>query len=315
MSGRVVSIGDLVADLITPVHLPVRPFDHQETRGAYLEAGGACNFNIMARRLGLDVLALGAIGDDMFGAELRRILSAEGIDLRGAITHPGSRSCLVLDLIDQRTHEHVFIGNLATGPVVEYTPELDSLVTSAGAVFAQGYNLHEEQLPLLMDGAMTSARAHNIPVFCDTGPTLRTIDPARVRRMAELTDIAMMTADEVPLVAEGHNGEVAYRYLFDLGVQTIVIKRGADGCTVIQPDARFDSPGFAVEVVDTVGAGDCFNAGLIYARLNGLDWADAARIANACGAASVQKSGGGRNAPTRAEVETLLSRHHLRLPT
>ncbi|MCA9906742.1 MAG: carbohydrate kinase family protein, partial [Anaerolineae bacterium] len=59
----------------------------------------------------------------------------------------------------------------------------------------------------------------------------------------------------------------------------------------------------------------CFNAGLIYARLNGLDWPDAARIANACGAASVQKAGSGRNAPTRAEVETLLKHHNLRLPT
>ncbi|MCC6613305.1 MAG: carbohydrate kinase family protein [Anaerolineae bacterium] len=314
MSKSVVSIGDLVADLITPVHLPILPFHHQETRGGYLEAGGGCNFDIMASRLGLDVRALGGIGNDIFGAELRRILGEEGVDLRGAITFPESRTCLVLDLIDQRTHEHVFVGNLATGPVIDYTPELDELVTTADAIFAQGYNLHEEQHPLLMEGAMASARAHGVAVFCDTGPTLRDIEPARIRRMAELTEIAMMTAEEVPLVAAGRDGEDAQRYLFELGVQTIVIKRGGDGCSVIQPDGQFDSPGFDVEVADTVGAGDCFNAGLIYGRAHGLDWPGAAQIANACGAASVTKRGSGRNAPTRQEVETLLRRHDLHLP-
>ncbi|MBZ0278988.1 MAG: carbohydrate kinase family protein, partial [Anaerolineae bacterium] len=82
---------------------------------------------------------------------------------------------------------------------------------------------------------------------------------------------------------------------------------------VIQGDHQIVAAGFPVVVADTVGAGDCFNAGLIYGRLMGWDWQQAAQLANACGAAAVQKVGGGRNAPTRAEVETVLRNNEVSL--
>jgi sugar/nucleoside kinase (ribokinase family) len=311
---QVVSVGDLVVDMVMPVRLPVLPFQHQETRGAYLEAGGGGNFNIMARRLGLGVRAVGAIGADIFGDELRRILADEGVDLRGAVTHPGSQTCVVYDLIDHTTHEHVFVGSLAAGDPVAYTPEIDSLIQSADAVFLQGYNLHEVQLPALIDGVLERARAAQIPVFCDSGPTIRNVDRGRVEALLSGSDVLMMTEEEVPFAAPGRTGDEAYGFLFGLGAATLVIKQGAAGCTVVQPDSRFAVPGFPVAVVDTVGAGDCFNAGLVYGWAQGWDWWQAAQLANACGAAAVQKMGSGRNAPTRAEVVAVLNANGVSLP-
>ncbi|MCB9457339.1 MAG: carbohydrate kinase family protein [Anaerolineaceae bacterium] len=311
---HVVAVGDLVVDMVMPVRLPVLPFQHQETHGAYLEAGGGCNFNIMARRLGLGVLAVGAIGADIFGDELRRILTGEGVDLRGAVTLPGSQTCVVYDLIDHTTHEHVFIGSLAAGDPVAYTPELDGLAQTGDAVFLQGYNLHEVQLPALIDGVLARARESRIPVFCDSGPTIRNMDFARVEALLSRCDVLMMTEEEVPFAANGRAGEDAYAFLFGLGAAALVVKQGAAGCTVIQPETRVAVPGFPVKVVDTVGAGDCFNAGLVYGRTQGWDWREAAQLANACGAAAVRKVGSGRNAPTRAEVEAVLRDNGVSLP-
>jgi sugar/nucleoside kinase (ribokinase family) len=304
-----ISIGDLVVDLITPTRLPILPFNHQETRGLYLEAGGGCNFNILARRLGVDVRPVGAIGADVFGDELRAILTAEGIDLGGVAVLPGSRTCVVLDLIDRETHAHTFVGSLAEGPLVEFTLEMDTLVGTAGAIFAQGYNLHEDQLGTLLWSLLESARQRHIPIYCDTGPTLaHGIEPARIRRLVASCDVLFMTEEEVPLAAAGRSGEEAFAYLFEAGAKAVVVKKGAAGCTVALPGERLLVQGFDVPLVDTVGAGDCFDAAFIYGRLHGLDWRESAELANAAGAASVQKRGSGRNVPTRAEVEAVLGR-------
>jgi sugar/nucleoside kinase (ribokinase family) len=116
-----------------------------------------------------------------------------------------------------------------------------------------------------------------------------------------------MTEDEVPLVSEGVTGEAAYEQLLAAGPQLVVVKRGASGCLLATPDMRDDVPGFTAKVVDTVGAGDCFDAAFIAGRLHGLSLHDSALLANATGAASVQKMGAGRNAPTCAEVKAILS--------
>jgi 5-dehydro-2-deoxygluconokinase len=77
--------------------------------------------------------------------------------------------------------------------------------------------------------------------------------------------------------------------------------------TVIDADGRLDVDGFPVEVVNTVGAGDAFAAGLIRSRLRGLDWHDAARFANACGALEVGRHGCSAAFPTVDEVTAFMS--------
>ncbi len=306
MNKRVVSVGDLVLDLIAPVRLPVLPFQHQEVRGSKLEPGGGCNFNITARRLGLEVLAIGTVGDDAFGAQLLDALRAEGVDVRGVAVMPGSTTTLVLDLIDLTTHEHVFVGCSAAGPDVTYTPEMDALVAAGDALFLQGYNLQEQQLQGIILPILERGRAAGIPVFFDVGPTVRHTPFERVRSVMTRADCLMMTEDEVPLAAQGRTGADAYAFLLDLGAQTLVIRQGAAGCTLIRRDETVAIPGFRVPVMDTVGAGDCFNAAFIYGRLRGLSWHDSAVLGNAAGAASVQKIGAGRNVPTCAEVQAVL---------
>jgi 5-dehydro-2-deoxygluconokinase len=91
--------------------------------------------------------------------------------------------------------------------------------------------------------------------------------------------------------------------LLDTGtVGTVVVKRGPAGATVLTAGDRIDVPGFPVEPVNTVGAGDSFASGLIWSRANGDDWYQACRFANACGALVVTRHGCAVAFPTRDEV-------------
>ena len=65
-------------------------------------------------------------------------------------------------------------------------------------------------------------------------------------------------------------------------------------------------PGFAVEVLSVLGAGDAFAAGLITGRLRGLDWTESARLGNACGAIVVTRIGCANFTPTWDEVRALM---------
>jgi len=97
-------------------------------------------------------------------------------------------------------------------------------------------------------------------------------------------DYTLMNEEEA-LLLTGHKdpGEAA-RVLRDLGAYRVIIKRGARGCWA----EGADIPGYAVDVVDTTGAGDAFSGAFIAALCRGLDVEAAARVANAVGAMAVQ---------------------------
>ncbi|QQP70700.1 sugar kinase [Carnobacterium sp. CS13] len=98
------------------------------------------------------------------------------------------------------------------------------------------------------------------------------------------------------------NGEVT---------QTVIVKLGEEGAFVKQKNGKsFTVPGFKVkEVVDTVGAGDGFAAGLITALIEDKTLKEAVIRANAIGALAVQSPGDNDGYPTPAELETFLNEH------
>jgi sugar/nucleoside kinase (ribokinase family) len=306
MNKHVISLGDLVIDLLVPVTLPVEPFQHQETRGVNPEPGGSNNFMILASRVGMQVSSIGAVGDDLFGRFMLDILQSEGVNTDGITVTSASSSTLVLDLIDERTQEHVFIGSPAQGAPVTYSDAHEKLLQSAQALFMQGYTLHEQQIAALVPKVIARAHALKIPVYFDVGPTVRHLPFEKVEGSLRQSDVLMMTEDELPLAAGGHTGDEAYHFLLSLGAKLLVIKQGAEGCLLVQANHRERVPGFAVAVVDTIGAGDCFDAGFIYGQLHGMSLRQSALFANAVGAASVRKAGGGRNVPTCQEVSAVL---------
>jgi sulfofructose kinase len=82
-----------------------------------------------------------------------------------------------------------------------------------------------------------------------------------------------------------------------------VVTRGADGCTAYTGDERIDVPGFPVDGVSTLGAGDVFHGALLACFVRGLNLRDALRHANACAALSCRALDGRSTIPTWDELE------------
>lgn len=313
MAGHVVSVGDLVLDIVLPVRLPVVGGEHQEPASRQVEPGGAANFLFAARHMGLHVSAAGAVGADVFGQLILDTLRAEGINTTHILAMPGSTTTLVIALADVTTGQHTFLGHYGTGEDVPYPTGLDATIAAADLLFVMGYTFAEKRVVPMALRALDRARQVGIPVYLDVGPFMAAVSPELVQHITARADLILMTEDEVGLVSEGRAGDEAYAYLMARGPHTLIVKQGASGCTVMTRDGQTHVPGYPAEVVDTIGAGDCFAAAFVAGRLNGLSLADAARLANAMGAATVQKAGAGRNAPTCAEVLAVLERAGERL--
>jgi sugar/nucleoside kinase (ribokinase family) len=87
----------------------------------------------------------------------------------------------------------------------------------------------------------------------------------------------------------------------------LVAKLGPQGAMVADRGGVIHVPAHRVEVIDTTGAGDSFDAGFIYQYIiEGRSKAEALRFANACGAIAVTRLGGASSVPTAAEVEAFL---------
>ena len=115
---------------------------------------------------------------------------------------------------------------------------------------------------------------------------------------AKLARLEYRHAD--PLKAEEESQKTANR--LKVRVEATVIKLGKDGALGISKGQRVQLKSIPVNVVDTVGAGDSFDAGFIYGYLNGWEFEKSLRLACVCGALSTQAAGGTTAQPTLEEA-------------
>jgi ribokinase len=103
------------------------------------------------------------------------------------------------------------------------------------------------------------------------------------------------------------DGESVGQRLLALGARCVILKQGGAGATIIHPAGpSITVRPFKVRPVDTTAAGDAFTGALAVARVEGADWPEAVRFANAAGALCCTKEGAQPSLPYRAEVLRLL---------
>ena len=274
-------------------------------------AGTAAGTGVDLAKLGAQVLAIGAIGDDLLGDMVTAAMARHGVDTSGlsrksgaqtsatilpirgngerpALHVPGATSLLELadvDLDRVRRSRALLVGAPdALGPVVEDLPQVIKTAQQGGALVA---------VDVLHPG--------------------RPRDFERLAPLLALTDWFLPNADQLLALTGRADLAGAIKDVLALGVGGVAVTLGADGCLVATGGAPTHLPALEVDVVDTTGCGDGFTAGMLAGLLLSPDPTsvapvDAAWLGVACGSLVATGLGSDAGIENLGQVLDFLSR-------
>ena len=316
-SSHVLVLGDACVDLI--VQIPEQSGNAREQKQPELHGGGTgANTAVGLARLGIATGLMGTIGHDGYGSFTRNTLIEAGVDTTHLHAIDDVFTTITLALIDPHG-ERTLYGWPRRGAAHNYFDQthLDaSAILAADWVHTTGLCLVEPPARDAILAGLEVARSAGIPTSMDLNLRLGFESgalPNPFRRVIEqamtLCDFVFGSAmDEFSYLAPAAMSapEIAQHLAADR--LTVVARLAEQGALLAQPgQAVFHAPAFAVpNVVDTLGAGDTFNAGFIAACVEGHSPPVAMQWGNAAAALKVQKRGA-RNTPSRAELNELLA--------
>jgi sugar/nucleoside kinase (ribokinase family) len=302
---RLLHLGNVVVDVV--LHVPALPEPGGDVfaTGAQTAAGGGFNVMAAAARQGLAVAYGGVIGTGPFAALALTACAAEGVEVLQP-AKPGLDTGFVITVVDA-TGERTFL--TSRGAEATLSPaDLDPVRPAPGdAVYLSGYGLaHPSNAAALLGWLGRLGDDHVVAV--DPGPLAGALPDGALRPVLDRADWVACNARESALLTGSADPGEALRVLSGrLPRAGILVRVGRDGCLLSLPGSPPEHvPGFAVEAVDTNGAGDTHSGVFLAALASGAAPAEAVRRANAAAALSVTRAGPATG-PTSAELAAFLS--------
>ncbi|MEI6520542.1 MAG: carbohydrate kinase family protein [bacterium] len=303
---RVNCIGILVVDALSgPLERYPEPHSVSQVNTKSIRfaiGGGAANTGGALAKMGIETGVFSKVGDDANGVFILRELEQCGVDTRGIKIksdvntpftfvgiHPGG----------ERTFIHTPGTNMTFNPA-----DVDR-----ETILAADYLLYQDCWVLPgFDGEpgaklLAEAKNRGIITFLDEcwglGPNKSTFE-----QMLPFCDYVMPSFDDMLAIYPGFSADEVATRLLNKGAKTVILKLGAKGCLVCYDSERIPVPAYPANVVDTTGAGDCWNAGFIAALAHGeKDLLAAAKFGSACASFCIGSVGGMTGIPDYITVK------------
>ena len=309
MTGRVIHTGQVVIDLTLRIEAIPEPGGDVFADESSMAVGGGFNVLAAARRMGVETLYAGPLGEGPFAEAARRALEEIGVDHVGPVAAGDQGYCVAMT--DARA-ERTFIstcGAETRGPVDAF----DHLeVSGDDVVYLSGYSLADDASSTALErlaGRLIEARAGCTALF-DVSPMVDSIPMSALERIGGLAPIWSLNEREAGLLAGrlglrveiGDHGAVCEMLASRLGI--VLVRVGARGSWFSDGDGACHTPSIPVTPVDTNGAGDAHSGVLAAALARGVDLTTALRWANVAGALATTRFGPA-TCPSEAEIRAL----------
>ena len=264
--------------------------------------GNGANCAYVLAGLGAPTTLCSAGGADELGRIVCGWLAAQGVDLTGVVQHRQAATAYTAIVSDRALNRLAYHhpGALAAYRAADLPTEL---LRQAKVVLATGYTIMPQLRPLGFAEALATARQGGALTALDIGPAIGR--PAQLDELAPflpVIDYCLANRHELAVCTDEREIDRGAQRLLAAGAACVIVKQGADGALIYQPGQRAHVPAFRVEVHSTVGAGDAFNAGLLYARQQGDPLEEAVRFGNAVAALVISSGAGILGCPSLAHV-------------
>ena len=301
MAAKIVVVGSFNTDLVSYMQRMPRPGETVHGDTFMTGAGGkGSNQAVAAARLGADVTFIGRLGKDVFANLAYEIWDAEGINSDYVVQDQDTATGVAPIFVDSAGENMIVVVLGANSRVQSSDINAARERIAAADVLVVQLEINTDMVTY----ALQVAKELGIRTILNPAPAAP-IPPETI----QLADYLTPNETELESLSGGPVSDVvaAARSLMTREEQTVVVTLGAQGAQVVSRDQTDLLPTFEVDVVDTTGAGDAFNAALAVGLAEGKSLEDAVRFANATAALCVTKAGAAGSAPRRAEVDAILA--------
>ncbi len=304
---KITVIGSINMDLVTETsRVPDLGETVLGTRFSTHPGGKGANQAVACARLGADVTMVGCVGDDPFGKELRENLRKQGVAVSHVDSVSGEATGVASIVVEQGDNSIIVVPGANHAVTPEKVGQAEEAIREADVVLLQ------LEIPIdAVAEAVGIARRHQVPVVLNPAPAMEL--------SRELLDgVSILTPNEYELavlLGQDKEQEADFRRMLAVYPGQVVMTKGGEGAFYTGEEQQvFHQPGFPVEVVDTTGAGDTFNAALALKVGQGEGLAEAVRYATAASALSVTRFGAQGGMPHAVQVEAFLRRGEWECP-
>jgi sulfofructose kinase len=256
--------------------------------------GPAAVAAVALSRLGIKSAIVGTIGDDADGKEVLRIFEKEGVDTSGISIGVSATAGSVI--IASKEHSARAISTrqpMVQAPINE----------SAKKLIAQAQWVHVDHVGINRLAELGISRGNGPLISFDAGYGVETFDPITI-------DLFVPTDRQMALRYPGIDLAVALENDSMKAGNTVVATQGSAGSAGFSPETGLvTAPGFTVDVMSTLGAGDVFHGALVAQLIHGFPLQAAMRRANAVAALSCTGLDGQSKIPTTTELDAYLEAH------
>jgi sulfofructose kinase len=290
----VLSMGCATMDYIFSMReIPHAPLKFRARDFKAVGGGNAATASVAIARLGGRAHLIARLGDDLIGDAIVRELDGYGVDSSLVHRFRGCASSLSSILIDEQG-ERMIVNYF--DPKISHEPDwLPPIPAGVGAVLADAHWLAGD-LELFRRAA-----AAGIPTILDADMPTCAPELIRASSVCAFSAPGLKVATGVDGIAEG------LRAAARIGSGVMLATDGAAGVFWLEAGELRHEAAYPVDAVDTLGAGDVFHGAFALALAEGQPMDQAVAFANAAAAIKVTRFGGRAGAPTRAEVEELLT--------
>jgi fructokinase len=283
---KIVGIGELLWDLLPG--------------GARL-GGTTTNFAVFCARLANQVVVASSVGDDEYGRTARDILSQPNLDLQQLQldqAHPTGTVDVTLSADGVPSY---IIHRGVAWDFIQPTPGLLAVAPDADAV-CYGTLAQRHEVSRSTIQSFVEATAPRCVRVCDLNIRMPDCSAEVLRWSMAHATVLKVSDEELPLVSSLLGEQVSAQWLLENfpNCAMVAMTLGAHGSLLTTREGEFRHPGFPITLVDTVGAGDAFTAGLLHAYLRGASLPEMAEIGNLCG--SYVAGQAGATPPLSAEL-------------
>ncbi|MFB5760939.1 carbohydrate kinase family protein [Paenibacillus medicaginis] len=258
--------------------------------------------------LGADVRFVSVVGDDDFGTFCTGELQRMGVNTEHVTRLPGIKTGVTLSLSTPADRGLLTYAGSIPLLTPAYIPE--TLLRQAEHLHFGSYYLQDGMRPHWLE-LFKKLRADRISTSFDTGwDVANQWDREGISALLAETDLFIPSEEELLHIFPADQVASVLESMLPSVAGMVAVKQGSRGASLREFDGSVISAApYVVTPVDTTGAGDCFNAGIIYGYLLDRRGEELLRFANACGALSTLGVGGTGSLPTVETVSRLQAGH------